>query len=174
MINHSAAKKSNPSHPSNHSKQSFYRENFSHGASNHFTAIILAGFYFGANKRNQSFQCFFRGWNRNINFLWSSALLLHHRFLKFRVKGWRPQRQRYIVPRLAARITRALCEWWAKQFAVTWTKLDPIILWFEPVNSVALLLPLTFDPGIPLVALASVFLPVEVQQACKVEPEMRR
>ena len=35
--------KSNPSHPSNHSEQSFFREVFFNRASNHFTAIILAG-----------------------------------------------------------------------------------------------------------------------------------
>ena len=39
-------KKSNPSRLTHHSKPSFFRDFFSRGASHHFTAIILAGFFF--------------------------------------------------------------------------------------------------------------------------------
>ena len=50
---------------------------------------------------------------------------------------------------------------------------DPIILLFEPVIPVALLLPLNVDLAYRWVALASGFLPVEVQQVRKVAPGVR-
>ena len=71
--------KSNPSHPSNHSEQSFFREVFFHGASNHFTAIILAG----ENSQRQhektiiSVKIVVPPRNINVSFLWSSVLLYH-------------------------------------------------------------------------------------------------
>ena len=69
--------KSNPSHPSNHSEQSFFREVFFNGASNHFTAIILVGENFQRQHEKTiiSVKIVVPPRNINVSFLWSSVLL---------------------------------------------------------------------------------------------------
>jgi hypothetical protein len=74
--------KSNPSHPSNHSEQSFFREVFFNGASNHFTAIILAGEFFQRQHEKTiiSVKIVVPPRNINVSFLWSSVLLYRFSF----------------------------------------------------------------------------------------------
>ena len=74
--------KSNPSHPSNHSEQSFFREVFFNGASNHFTAIILAGENFQRQHEKTiiSVKIVVPPRNINVSFLWSSVLLYRFSF----------------------------------------------------------------------------------------------
>ena len=116
----SRKKRSNLLFLTHHSKPSFFRDFFSRGTSHHFTVIILAGFFFHAKRKNPSFQWnyVFHRWKNNVSFLRCSTLLLLHRFLKLRAKGWRPQRLRCVVTYPAALGPWALCEWWAKPLAV--------------------------------------------------------
>ena len=100
-----------------------------------FPAIILVGFFFKRQKEKTIIphNYFSHRWKRNISFLRSSTLLLLHRFLKLRAKGWRPQRLRCVVTYPASLIPRTLCEWWAKPFAVIWSH----FLCLELINPVA-------------------------------------
>ena len=132
--------------------------------SNHFTGIFFlaeraiisgnhySGKFFSTPKgkvNHFSENVFFHRWKRNVSFLWSSTLLLLHRFLKLRAKGWRPQRLRCVVTYPAALIPRTLCEWWAKPFAVIWSHFLCLEL-SNPGSYELGLLPLIVDPGVPL------------------------